>query len=379
MLAGGAIVATPSSLAAGVHACGSDTIRIGLVGCGKRGTAAAIEILNTTGGGVELVAMADPFAHQMQRAYRTINSRHAGGVSVDRNRFSGLDGYRELLRCDLDLVVLATPPVFRPEQFEAAVAAGKHIFMEQPVAIDAAGAARVLAAGKLAAARGLAVQAGFQRRHELRYQRGIEAIEQGAIGDLVYARTYRNGGRTVASATVSSESPWEDQLRNWRDLPALAGGPLVRGCVHQLDLINWLAGHSPLEAHGQALVSSKHDQTSHHLGIEYTYPGGFKLIAQARQMAGCWEHSGEYVHGTRGTAELSNGLIRSADGQIQRRFDGRGGRSGSQRQHDELISALRRGERLNQTEAAVLASLTAIMGEQAGSSRRRVVWEQALG
>jgi myo-inositol 2-dehydrogenase/D-chiro-inositol 1-dehydrogenase len=192
ILAGGAIVGGNLSVARGAHAFGSDTIKLGLVGCGARGTAAAIQALHTSslgpdGGNVTLVAMADVFENNLHASYRSIKGAHPERVEAHDRRFVGLDAYEQVMQSEADVVILATPPGFRPQHFEAAVAAKKHVFMEKPLATDAPGVRRILAANEIARDQGLAVQVGLQRHHEPRYTDCIDQIQSGAIGELQFA------------------------------------------------------------------------------------------------------------------------------------------------------------------------------------------------
>src|SRR5439155_5984346 len=184
LVAGSAIAASQVQIARGAHAFGSDTIKVGLVGCGGRGSGAATQAINTMGGEVKMIAMADAFQDRLQTGLRTISGQHKDKVEVPKDRqFVGLNAYKELLQTDCDMVILATPPGFRPLHFEAAVKAGKHIFAEKPVAVDAAGVRKFLAANEEAKQKGLTVAIGLQRRHERAYMDTVKALQDGAIGD----------------------------------------------------------------------------------------------------------------------------------------------------------------------------------------------------
>ena len=195
ILVAGSTVSGNLQIARAANGYGTDTIKIGLVGCGGRGTGAAIQALNTQGGGLELVAMGDVFEDRVQGALRGIKSKHPDKVKVTKETtFTGFDAYKKVLASDIDLVILATPPGFRPLHFEAAVNAGVHCFMEKPVAVDAPGVRRVLDAGEIAAQKNLAVAVGLQRRHEQRYKETMSRLHDGAIGDIVLGRAYWNSG-----------------------------------------------------------------------------------------------------------------------------------------------------------------------------------------
>lgn len=383
MLAGGAIVGGNLSVARGAHAFGSDTIKVGLIGCGGRGTGAAIQALETTGGEVKLVAMADAFANNLQTAYRTIKGQHPERVDVGDRRFVGIDAYQQVLQSDADVVILATPPGFRPQQFEAAVQAGKHVFMEKPVATDAPGIRRVLAANELAKQRGLAVQVGLQRRHETRYRQCIERLQEGAIGDLQFARVYWNGGGVWVRPRAPRQSELEYQLRNWYYFTWLCGDHIGEQHIHNLDVINWLLQDHPVEAQGQGgrqvRTGGEHGQIFDHHMVEYTYRNGFKLFSQCRHIRGCWNSISEHVHGAAGNADISNALIRDKQGKKVWQSDAVEikGRGWQQEQHD-LFAALRRGEVPNEVESGADSTMTAILGRLATYSGKVVKWDQAI-
>jgi predicted dehydrogenase len=383
MLAGGAIVGSPLSVERSAQVGGSDALRVGLIGCGGRGTAAAVELLNCPDGNVRLVAMADVFANQIQRSYRTLKGVHADKVDLAAGRFVGLQAYQDVMASDVDLVLLATPPGFRPSHFEAAVRAGKHVFMEKPVATDVAGVARVLAAGREATRNGVAVQVGLQRRHELRYRQCIDRLRSGAIGELLLARIYWNGGSKRLRPRRADQSELEYQLRNWHHFTWLSGDHVCEHHVHNLDVINWLKGSHPIAAQGQggrAERAGDGGQVLDHHGVEYTYADGFKVFSQCRQVSGCWTSIGEHVHGTAGSGDIGNGVLRGADGRLIWKFDGPEikGR-GWQRQQNEWIDALRSGDRPNQTEYAAISTMTAILGRMATYSGQLVRWDEATG
>ncbi len=383
ILAGGAIVGGQLRVAQAAHAFGSDSIRVGLVGCGDRGTGAAIEALNTVGGEVRLTAMADVFSDQLQTAFRTLKSKHPKLVDVNDAKFVGLKAYQKVLDSDVDVVILATPPGFRPMQFEAAVAAGKHVFMEKPVATDAPGVRRVLAAGELAKQKGLAVQVGLQRHHEVRYQECIERLQDGIIGQPIFARAYWNGSGVWTRPRAKNQTELEYQLRNWYYFNWLCGDHINEQHVHNLDVINWLMKSHPIEAQGQGGREVRKGENTgeifdHHM-VEFVYEGGTRLLSQCRHIPGCRNSVGEHVHCTQGSCDISAARIYDLAGKVIWASEAKESRSkGWQQEQDHLFAALRRGEVPNETEYAAKSTMTAIMGRMATYSGKLVKWNEAF-
>jgi predicted dehydrogenase len=359
-----------------------------LIGCGGRGLGAAQQALNTVtksevtpNGPVKLVALADVFRDRLQAAYRSLKGQHGDLVDVPPARqFSGLDAYQKVLDCDLDLVILATPPGFRPLHFEAAVNAGKHVFMEKPVATDPPGVRRLLAANEEARKRNLLVAVGLQRRHERKYQETIQRLWDGAIGDIVCLRVYWNGEGVGVRSRQAGQAELEYQLRNWYYFNWLSGDHIVEQHVHNLDVGNWLMKDHPAECQGrggrQVRRGEEYGEIFDHHGCEFTYPGGVKMFSQCRQIRGCWNVVAEHAHGTKGTADISGAKIYNASGVLT--WSGKGGGGGHQQEHCDLFTALRRGEFYNEAQYGAHSTMTAIMGRLATYTGRVVKWDEAL-
>jgi myo-inositol 2-dehydrogenase / D-chiro-inositol 1-dehydrogenase len=380
LIAGGA-VGCGLAIAQSANAAGSDTLKIGLIGCGGRGTSALDQALNSSDAGVQLTAMCDVFESRMQSAYRSLKSKHA--EKVEPRRFIGLDSYLELLATDVDVVFLATPPGFRPLHFERAIEAGKHVFMEKPVAVDSPGVRRVLATGKLAESKGLAVQVGLQRRHEARYQQSVAQIHRGAIGSPIYARAYWNAAGVWTRPRRKDQSELEYQLNNWYYFNWLSGDHITEQHVQNLDVINWVMQGHPVEAQGQGGREVRKGSTAgqifdHHM-VEFSYDNGAKLFSQCRQMPGCWSDIGEHVHGTDGYCDFSQAKIFDRSRRLIWQSEARevSGKGWQQEQND-LFAALRRGERPNETEVGAYSTMTSIMGRMATYSGRVIRWDEAF-
>ena len=362
--------------ARGAFAGGDDTIRIGLIGCGGRGTAATNEALSTaregleTRGPVKLVAMADAFGDQLENSLRRNKDRHGDAVAVDDDhKFIGFDAYKQVLASDVDLVILATPPGFRPIHFEAAIAAGKHVFMEKPVAVDAPGVRKVLAAVSKARENDLCVGVGLQRHHQWTYLETMKRIHDGAVGDPVALRVYWNSfgvwdpRRTRAEVT----SEMEYQMRNWYYYNWLCGDHICEQHIHNLDVGNWVVGDYPVECHGlggrQSRTDKKYGEIFDHFAVEYTYANGVKMFSQCRHQKKTFRSVTEHLHGTKGYADISGSRITGPDEWRWPR--GQKKNYPYQTEHDDLFAAIRSGTPYNEGENGAMSTLTAIMGRQA--------------
>jgi myo-inositol 2-dehydrogenase / D-chiro-inositol 1-dehydrogenase len=382
LVAGGAMAAGSLNIARAAHSFGSDEIKIGLVGCGGRGSEAANQAMNTSGGPVKLVAMADAFEDRLQASYRSIKSAKGEKVEVPKERmFSGFDGYKDLLKCDLDLVILATPPGFRPLHFEAAIAAGKHVFMEKPVATDPAGVRRVLNSVKIAKEKSLAVQVGLQRHHERKYMATVKAIQDGAIGDIILARAYWNGQTPWVRPRQENFTELEYQMRNWYYFNWLCGDHIVEQHIHNLDVINWIKNAYPKTAQGvggcEVRKGKEYGETFDHHMVEFTYPDGTVLLSECRHQPNCWNSVSEYVHGTKGRSDVSGSKIYDAGGSTLQNFD-KLGADGWQQEHHDLFADLRAGRIPNEGEYGALSTMTAIFGRMATYSGQKIDWEKCL-
>ena len=275
LVAGGAIAVSQVQIARAAHAIGSDTVRIGMIGCGGRNTEAIQQAMRTTGGEVKLVAMADAFPDRLTASLRGISSQNPNKVDVPKDRqFIGLDAYKGVVQSDCDIVFMATPPGFRPMHFEAAIAAGKHVFAEKPVAVDPAGVRKFLAANEEAKKKGLSVAVGLQRRHERKYMSTVKALQDGAIGDIILARAYWNGDKPWWRPRQDGQTEMEYQMRNWYNFNWLCGDHIVEQHIHNLDVINWIKNDYPVWAQGQGgcqfYTGKEYGEIYDHHFVEFT-------------------------------------------------------------------------------------------------------------
>ena len=378
--AASSLVTPGLSLARSAHAFGTDTIRLGLIGCGGRGTGAAIQAMNTEGN-VELHSMADAFGNRLEGSFNACKNKHNDKVkAADNTKYVGFDAYKRVLDSDVDMVILATPPGFRPLHFESAIEAGKHVFMEKHVAVDAPGVRRVLKAGEVAKEKNLAVAVGLQRRHERAYRQVMERLKDGAIGDLVYSRAYWNGGGVWTRPREEGQTELEYQMRNWYYFNWLCGDHITEQHIHNLDVINWLLDDYPEKGQGQGgrLVRTGIDNGEiydHHL-VEFTYPNGHKMYSHCRHQPNCWNSVSEHVHGTKGYCNISSGEIFNESG--ERIYKADGSRGGHQQEHHDLFADIRNGIIPNEAEYGAKSTMTSILGRLCTYTGKELRWEDAI-
>ncbi len=371
------------------HPAGSDEIKIALIGCGGRGTGAAAQALHTAGP-VKLWAMADAFEDRLEGSLKRLStgakvSRGTSeglGAKVDvppERRFVGLDAYRRAIDSGVDLVLLTTPPGFRPAQFEYAIKQGKHVFMEKPVAVDSPGVRSVLATGAEADRKGLKVGVGLHRRHDVSCQQIVQRIHDGAVGDVQLARAYSNRAGTAKYLERTPEmTEMRYQIGHWYYFTWLSGDFIVEQSIHMLDICNWAKGGFPVTAQGQGgrqvRTGSDYGQIYDHFFIEYTYDDGCKLFSQNRHMRGCWNSISYLVEGPLGSAQIEKGRIEGKNAFRVRKKSP----NPYQVEHDVLFDAVRNGKPHNETHYAAMSTLTAIMGRMAGYSGKQIGLQEAL-
>ena len=391
---GGAVLGANQAIARSAHFSGSDAIKVAVVGCGGRGTGAAVQALATKGK-VTLWAMADAFADRLASSLDQVGKQVARGrrdgnelfndceINVPKDRqFVGFDAYQQAIDSGADLVILATPPGFRPIHFEAAVEAGKQIFTEKPVAVDAPGVRRFMAANEKAKQKNLMVAVGLQRRHDQRYVETIKRLQDGTIGDILFTRVYWNSGGLWMNPRKPEYTEMEYQMRNWYYFNWLCGDHIVEQHIHNIDVGNWMRGMHPVEALGmggrQVRTGKEFGEIYDHHFVEFTYSDGTKMYSQCRHWDGCANAVNEHAHGTKGTCDVDDnvgGRIHNAEGRWRskaKKVDNH------HQEHHDMFAALRRGETYNEGDYGAEATMTAILGRMATYSGKVIKWEEAI-
>ena len=397
----GATAAAEFPFAHAASAQNNSEIKIGLVGCGGRGTGALLDAVGAAtkviypqsgyhtedvaqGAKIErkdikVVALADLFEDRLAACNRQLTKL---GVDVPKKTcFTGFEAYKQLLAVpEINYVILATPPHFRAMQLMAAIEAGKHVFIEKPAAVDVPGVKMVMEAGKLAKQKNLGIAAGTQRRHMKNYQETIKRIKDGAIGDIVYAKCYWNGGQIWVIDRQEGWSDLEWQLRNWNYFTWLSGDHIVEQHVHNLDIMNWVLGAHPVKAVSglggrQVRVGERHGHIFDHFAVEFEYPEGVSMLSQSRQINGCQNIVGETVIGSKGKSNCKD-RIEFGNGE-RWRFRERVS-SPYKQEHEDLIASIRAGNPINEAQNVAESTMTGIMGREAVYSGKAIEWDAAM-
>jgi predicted dehydrogenase len=377
-------VASMATLAAAVSgssgrcAGGSDAIRVGVIGCGGRGTGAAIDAVNSAPG-VEILALFDPFQDRVDKSLKTLLEKVPAAVKVKPETcFTGFDGYKKLLAIKaINYIVMAAPPGFRPIHLKAAVEAGKHVFMEKPVAVDPVGVRSVIASSELAAKKRLAIVAGTQRRHQQKYLEVMKRIHDGAIGEVVGGQCYWNQGELWVIKQTPEMSDMEWQCRNWLYFSWTSGDHIVEQHVHNIDVINWAFGATPVKVMGmggrQVRTAPEYGNIFDHFAVEFEYPNGARVMSMCRQTPGCADRVEEKIVGTKGHAfgygEISGPNVWKFEGDEPNPYVV---------EHTDLIASIRAGKPLNEGKRIAESTLCAIMGRMSAYTGRALSWDWAM-
>ncbi len=383
-LAAGALMASPLfATDYGYQSSVKDDIKIALVGCGGRGTGAAAQAINAAPN-VRLVAMADAFEDRLEDSLTNIKkAAPEGRIDVPKDRrFVGFDGYKHCI--DLcDVIILTTPPAFRPVHFAEAVAKGKHVFMEKPVATDAAGIRSVLKTAEEAKLKKLNVVVGLQRHYQTKYKELMERLHKGKIGDITSGQVYWNGGGVWVRPRESQQTEMEYQMRNWYYFTWLCGDHIVEQHIHNIDVMNWAKKGYPVKAQGmggrEVRKGEDHGQIFDHHYVEFHYEDGAVMNSQCRHIKNCWNRVDETLVGTKGMVNFGSGLMKSHKGKVILKHDDTNDPNPYQVEHDLLFAAINKGEyKYADAYNGAMSTMTSILGRMATYSGQMLTMDEAL-
>jgi myo-inositol 2-dehydrogenase / D-chiro-inositol 1-dehydrogenase len=361
-------------------------LKAGLIGCGGRGTGAAFNFLNA-GPNLQITVLADAFQDRLDRCRQQLKEQKDVEIA-DEMCFVGLDAYQKLLETDIDIVLIATPPFFRPSQFDAAVRARKHVFMEKPVAVDPVGARSIMASARMADAAGLKVVTGTQRHHQRDYLTTYERIKAGMIGDITSANCYWNQSQLWFVNPQPGRTDMENMLRDWVNWTWLSGDHIVEQHMHNIDVINWFTGNHPTKAVGfggraRRQTGDQYDFFS----VDFVYENGMHMHSMCRQINDCANNVSELITGTKGRTNCSN-WIQDLQGNKTWEFgypldeQGQPSHRAMISPYDQeiidLVAAIRNNTPLNEAEACAVSTLTAIMGRISAYTGKEVTWEEMM-
>ncbi len=378
-----------------VHAAGSDLIQVALVGCGGRGTGAAAQALNTKGGPIKLVAMADVFADKLNKSYESLNNQASARMEVPpERRFLGFDGYQKALDClkPGDIAIFATPPAFRWVHFGYAIKKGLHVFMEKPVTVDAPTTKKMFTLADEADKKNLKVGVGLMVRHCKARQELLKRIQDGEIGDLLLLRACRLGSRAgLASRRSADTSELMYQVRRFHAFLWASGGLFSDYNIHQIDECSWMKGAWPVKAHangGRNFRGDSVDQNFDNYSVEYTFPDGTKLFFNGRAETGCHDEFASYAHGTKGAGIISTSVHTPGRCRI---FKGHNFTREEmtwafpqpepnpyQLEWDDLVQAIRQDNPYNEAKRGAIASLVTSMGRMAAHTGQVITYDEML-
>ena len=360
-------------------------LKLALIGCGGRGSGAAVQAL-TADDKVELYAMADAFRDRIDSSLNGIKEHFDGSKNIDvkeKNMFTGFDAYKKAI--DLcDVVILTTPPGFRPLHFEYAINNDKHVFMEKPLATDAPGIRKVLEVAKIAKDKKLNVVVGLQRHYQDKYITLYNKVVNGDIGKIVSGQVYWNDGGVWVKKRKSSQSELEYQMRNWYYFTWLCGDHILEQHIHNIDVANWFIGDYPISAQGmggrEVRNGIDHGQIFDHHFVEFTYANGAVISSQCRHQTGTASRVDEVFQGSNGSVVTGKGEMTDLSGNIKYKYPNKWNEDPNpyQVEHDKLFQSIRNNEVINDVEYGAKSTMTAIMGRMATYTGKKITWDQAI-
>jgi len=377
------VVAVPTMLD---QAIDGPVLKAGLIGCGGRGVGAAINFLSA-GPNLQIVALGDTFQDRVDSCRDKILKEKGQEVSIDKC-FVGFDAYQKVIDAGVDLVILATPPFFRPEHMAAAIQAGKHVFAEKPVCVDPVGARSVMATAQKAKGMDLSIVTGTQRRHQRDYVATWQQVAQGTLGDIVSSNAYWNGGKLWHREPNASWSEMEYMIRNWVNWTWLSGDHIVEQHVHNLDVINWFTGSHPVKAVGfgsrlRRITGDQYDNFS----IDFIFENGTHMHSMCRQIDGCTNNISERIQGTKGSTNCRNSILDISGAELWKyeypldkdgKSTGRVSVDPYIQEHIDLVTAIRTGKPIIEAENTAISTMGAIMGRISAYTGKEVTYEEMM-
>lgn len=383
-IASGGIILAPSILSATPLFKKEKVLKLAVVGCGGRGTGAVSQALRADEN-VKLVAMADAFQDQLDDSFENLskmfdNERLAVKPSM---KFVGFSGYKKAID-EADVVILTTPPGFRPQHFEYAISQDKHVFMEKPVATDVAGIKKVLATARLAEEKKLNVVVGLQRHYQKSYQEIYKRIQEGEIGTILSGQVYWHSGGVWVRPRKDGMTEMEYQMRNWYYFNWLCGDHILEQHIHNIDVANWFIGEYPIRAQGMGGRESRkgkdHGQIFDHHFVEFEYPSGAIISSQCRHQKGCLSRVSETFQGTLGISYTggSKTKLTSCEGENRYVYDDENDKNPYQVEHNKLFASIRSGGVITDAYNGAKSTMSAILGRMATYTGQQVTWEEAM-
>ena len=360
-------------------------LKLALVGCGGRGSGAVVNALSADDQ-VELVSMADVFQDKLDSSLKAITDHFDGRKKIkvkEKNKFIGFNSYKKAID-EADVVILTTPPGFRPYHFEYAINQNKHVFMEKPLATDPVGIRKVLEMAKIAKEKKLSVVVGLQRHYEKKYTTLHNMITQGNIGKITSGQVYWNDGGVWVNQRQVGQSELEYQMRNWYYFNWICGDHILEQHIHNIDVANWFIGSYPKSAQGmggrQTRTGKEYGEIFDHHYVEFNYNSGAVISSQCRHQKGCDSRVDEVFQGTKGSVELGKGVITDLEGKELYKYPNALGQEANpyQVEHDEFFKSIRSNDIISDAENGAKSTLSAIMGRMATYSGKTVTWDEAL-
>jgi myo-inositol 2-dehydrogenase / D-chiro-inositol 1-dehydrogenase len=361
-------------------------LKAGIIGCGGRGSGAAINFLNA-GKNLQITALGDTFKDRVDSCREKILKEKNQEVPVE-NCFVGFDAYQKVIDSGVDIIILATPPFFRPMHLAAAVAGRKHIFTEKPVCVDPDGARSVMATAEKAKGMDLVIVTGTQRRHQRNYVANYQQVKAGIIGDIVGGNVYWNGGKLWHRDNNPSWSEMEWMIRDWVNWCWLSGDHIVEQHVHNLDVMNWFTGSHPVKAVGMGsrqrrVTGDQFDNFS----VDFTFENGMHFHSMCRQINGCVNNVSERIQGAKGHTNCAESIFDPSGTEIWKYtypLDDEGKPSKGKmkdpyvQEHIDMITAIRTNQPFNELENTAISTLTAIMGRISSYTGKETTWDEMM-